>query len=78
MPNLGRSQSPGKHKGKGKANIKGTWIKTIKKANKGVTREQWGAQCCSVMTQQLVQSPMALAAMIVCMTHICIASKSLK
>ena len=38
----------------------------------------WGAQCCSVMMQQLVQSPMALAAMIVCMTHICIASKSLQ
>ena len=30
------------------------------------------------MMQQLVQSPMALAAMIVCMTHICIASKSLQ
>ena len=50
-----------------------------KKHNKGVKREVWGAQCCSVMMQQLVQSPMALAAMIVCMTHICIiASKSLQ
>jgi len=32
----------------------------------------------SHVMQQLVQSPMALAAMIVCMTHICIASKSLQ
>jgi len=80
----GRSQSPGKDKGnsKGKDTGKGKWVRVPplrrKRENRGVQREVWGAQCCSVMMQQLVQSPMALAAMIVCMTHICIASKSLQ